>query len=608
MANNKNTKSGWMFAFIGIAGLCFTGSMHAVYAQTNETSCQAVIANANAALGGDQDADKTLRRLAVKGNALAQALEAREQAIDQDYFTPLTNRFLERKNAALLYARESAENGSSLGKAEYGYMSMMMSDEYHSVPERKEVLNRAHRYLKEGLEIHRQGPCAGPYLSLLANEYAHGWGVKRDLHKAFRLQMKAAKIGEITGIGGVAAFYSRKKGPFFNPAKAVVWATRAADAGYLPGITLLGHLYASGTGVKQSETKAFNLYKQASDRGYPPAIYYLSLAYFDGRGTSVRREKAVTLMKHDRIYRPALRATLDESWYKNAPVINHYGQSNLSGMWKTPQFRQFEKENGLKPIQFRHSQKFKQEPPHWHYRQSSHPHCPISAFDCHATAAEGGVIHDLPSPAFERRLRQDCLLRGTGLAGLKRDYCGCVAAAMAATPGEWRATRLAHLKLRRFYGRNLAALPPTQATAALPKALSMQIIHQSSACLENAISNRPSGDSARMLRTRLPSPYYTRRVGLRVAHQVRAIRAREERRAMAHDGGEPVALPTGISHVAVRIAPSGQVIDIRKISSPSMELWRIERAAIRKASPFPPPGRRVTVHLATWANDPTPGE
>lgn len=368
---NKITQTGWKFVFIYTAVLCFSGSIDAVYAQTNETTCQTVIFNANAAFGGDLNAEKNLRRLAGEGNGLAQALESEVLATEHGYFMPHTNGFRQERNKynneALFYAKESADNGNSLGETTYGLWLRMLVQNFafFTPPERDELNMRGNRFLKEGasgMESHLHGPCAGPYLYLLANKYAHGWEVEHNLHKSLSLMISAAKTDYVPAIGGVAAFYSQKNGVFFNPAKAAVWATRAADAGFLPGITLMGRLYSTGTGVKQSDKEAFDLYRKAANRGYPPAIYYASLAFFDGRGTPVQRERALMLMRHDLLYQPALRGLYFESLYVNikfwerlpsfmAGVRNH---SKIITM-----FKQFEKDNGLKPIQFKGGKPFK---------------------------------------------------------------------------------------------------------------------------------------------------------------------------------------------------------------------------------------------------------
>lgn len=224
--------------------------------------------------------------------------------------------------------------------------------------------------------------------------------------------------------------------------------------------------------------------------------------------------------------------------------------------------------------------------------------CPISPYACRATFAEARVKHDFPDRTFLHEMRGSCAETAAGMAGFRNDYCGCMTDTVAATPGEWRAVLLAGLEGRGFGGRNVAALPP---------ALAMQLRQQIHACLAKTVADRPSAAPPMMSAMRPPRIIYANEIFRLVARQVRAVRVRQERHAMARHGGRPVALPIGVSRVEVTVAADGQVTRIRDINSSSMALWHVERTAIREASPFPAPGRELHLRFATIAPMSTPG-
>ena len=104
--------------------------------------------------------------------------------------------------------------------------------------------------------------------SLLGHAYRRGEGVRRDLHKANELFLKACNMGYARGCNDVGISYELSRGyrQDYNKANAFYW--KACDLGYAVSCNNLGFSYERGLGVPQDDLKAYELYKKSCDMGY----------------------------------------------------------------------------------------------------------------------------------------------------------------------------------------------------------------------------------------------------------------------------------------------------------------------------------------------------
>lgn len=281
------------------------------YAKAESTrvtpTCEAVIADANKAYGGNKESKKSLQSIADHGDALAQALFANVlNNQSMEYFVQRQPQIPPPPASEIeTYAGESARNGNSLGEYLYGFISLDKGKNGYFYAKadwgsakalwNKQLVQQGDKYLEEGLaglKTDSLGVCSSPYQSMLGYAYTYGIGTKQDLETAIQLYTKASSKGYLPAMGSLASIYAWKQGPYYDPSQAYRWAAQAAHLGYSPAITLLGDLYYNGVGVKKDAKKAFALYKQAASGGFPLAEYKTGLAYFDGHGTAVDRVKA----------------------------------------------------------------------------------------------------------------------------------------------------------------------------------------------------------------------------------------------------------------------------------------------------------------------------
>lgn len=100
----------------------------------------------------------------------------------------------------------------------------------------------------------------------MANIYANGLGVERDLNKAFKLLDTSVNLGQIETILMMAEFYDKGIGVSTNSRKASFYYSLAAKRGDATAIEKIADDYANGIGSQKDRLKAYNNYLEAIER------------------------------------------------------------------------------------------------------------------------------------------------------------------------------------------------------------------------------------------------------------------------------------------------------------------------------------------------------
>ncbi len=163
---------------------------------------------------------------------------------------------------------------------------------------------------------------AQPDILSIAQKFYYGVGAPKDVHKAFRLYLQAAKAGSIDAMFIVGGMYMQGKGTSINKAEAfkwlykaaingksskeserilgqsfitgqnvpqnydegVTWYERAAKGGDAAAQSELGFLYFSGKLIEKDYNKAFQWFDIAARNNYPLAQYNMGILYYTGDG------------------------------------------------------------------------------------------------------------------------------------------------------------------------------------------------------------------------------------------------------------------------------------------------------------------------------------
>ena len=145
------------------------------------------------------------------------------------------------------------------------------------------ALNAAKRY-PEAVALYAAADRVGYALAsyALAELYADGDGVQKDLAQAQRLYFRAGNAGIADAFAEGGELYFQQRQPDFVQAKS--WFEQAVQGGSTDGMEDLGWLYETGSGVTRDPAKALSLFNEAAMRGGAEGMYRLGVAYHDGLG------------------------------------------------------------------------------------------------------------------------------------------------------------------------------------------------------------------------------------------------------------------------------------------------------------------------------------
>lgn len=120
----------------------------------------------------------------------------------------------------------------------------------------------------------------GEELYELSVNYNNGTGgVKKDVHKARRLRMKAAKAGYAKAQYSIGVRYYNGIIVKKDYKKAVEWFQKAADQRYADAIYILAKMRYNGTYFTKDKQRAFEMYLPIAEEGHKNAIRALANIY-----------------------------------------------------------------------------------------------------------------------------------------------------------------------------------------------------------------------------------------------------------------------------------------------------------------------------------------
>lgn len=145
-------------------------------------------------------------------------------------------------------------------------------------------------YMKENENAHNVIYLYGLFLCA-------GFGTKRDPVAAFKLQEKAAAMGNSNALFELYIHYSTGIGTEIDNEKAFEANLKAAEAGHYRACYNMGSFYATGKYVKKDMLKAVEWYSMAVDAGSGQASATLAVMYAQGEDVEKDMNKAEELFR-----------------------------------------------------------------------------------------------------------------------------------------------------------------------------------------------------------------------------------------------------------------------------------------------------------------------
>jgi TPR repeat protein len=134
----------------------------------------------------------------------------------------------------------------------------------------------------------------------LAQCYATGTGVKKNLTIAAQLYLKAAEQGNIDAQCRLGDCYKNGEGVDKDAPKAMAWYRKAAEQGDAESQYKLGLFYMRGECVATDLTEAAAWYRKAAEQGFPASIDFLAVVEKslspEGLLTSKKRSREIQQM------------------------------------------------------------------------------------------------------------------------------------------------------------------------------------------------------------------------------------------------------------------------------------------------------------------------
>jgi len=118
-----------------------------------------------------------------------------------------------------------------------------------------------------------------------ARKYYYGIGISKNISKAFKLYLKAARQGDVDGMFIVGGMYMQGYGTVMDKREAFKWLYEAAVNGKSSKESqrILGQFFLSGNNVPQNYEEALHWYELAAMGGDPEAQSELAFLYFTGK-------------------------------------------------------------------------------------------------------------------------------------------------------------------------------------------------------------------------------------------------------------------------------------------------------------------------------------
>ncbi len=131
-------------------------------------------------------------------------------------------------------------------------------------------------------------------LTATAQKYYYGIGAPKNIHKAFKLYLKAAEKGDVDAMLIVGGLYMQGQGTSVNQAEAFKWLYKAAINGRSSKESqrIIAQFFISGKNAPQNYSEALHWYKRAANNGDSEAQSELAFLYFSGKFVGKDYEKA----------------------------------------------------------------------------------------------------------------------------------------------------------------------------------------------------------------------------------------------------------------------------------------------------------------------------
>jgi TPR repeat protein len=156
--------------------------------------------------------------------------------------------------------------------------------------------SEALKWIELGFDKGHKGPCAR-YLGWM-NE--NGWGVVKDLNKAFYYYKIAAENDDATGMNNLGWFYMKGTGTIENKEIGYNWIKKSSELQNSYGLNSMGLLYLNGNYVKLDYSLAKQYFEnaiEAKGKGKEMAYSNLGWMYESGKGVELDVNKAIELYK-----------------------------------------------------------------------------------------------------------------------------------------------------------------------------------------------------------------------------------------------------------------------------------------------------------------------
>lgn len=146
-------------------------------------------------------------------------------------------------------------------------------------------------------ELARRDPSTA--LGLEAYQYFTGTCARRDLARAFKLNLAAAELSDPEAQFNVSAAYANGDGTERNVKKSYHWAQKSAEQDHIGGQIMLATLLANGMGVNRDLTEAYKWLVLASrrDRQREQKLYHRAGLWGEVLGIDFRQSTANSIGK-----------------------------------------------------------------------------------------------------------------------------------------------------------------------------------------------------------------------------------------------------------------------------------------------------------------------
>ncbi|MEI7607982.1 MAG: hypothetical protein WCJ64_11415, partial [Rhodospirillaceae bacterium] len=187
----------------------------------------------------------------------------------------------------ILFDQEQ-DDGASTVDAEVAEKAKADAEVAEKAKAEAEVAEKA----KAEAEVAEKAKNEADIFHLIGFKYESGFGVKKNLAKAFKFYKKAAELGHADAQFNVGRMYFLGIGIKQSDTKAVKYFSMAADQGHHDARHDLAVMYQAGRGIRQDHANALKMYLKGAERGDADAQANLAIIYLQDQGVPRNEEEA----------------------------------------------------------------------------------------------------------------------------------------------------------------------------------------------------------------------------------------------------------------------------------------------------------------------------